>query len=64
VLRFAEDLWGLDQLAAADRRAASPAADCFDFSQKPRRFVKIAAPHPPRFFMQNRSANYLAPDYE
>ncbi|MBV9333772.1 MAG: hypothetical protein JO146_07170 [Candidatus Eremiobacteraeota bacterium] len=64
VVRFAEDLWGLDQLAAADRRAASPAADCFDFSQKPRRFVKIAAPHPPRFFMQNRSANYLAPDYE
>ncbi len=36
VLRFAEDLWGLGQLAAADRRATSPAADCFDFAQQPR----------------------------
>ena len=33
VLRFAEDLWGLGQLAAADKRANSPAEDCFDFSQ-------------------------------
>ncbi len=64
VLRFAEDLFGLGQLSAADRRAASPAADCFDFSQKPRKFVKIAAPYPPRFFMGSRSANYFAPDYE
>jgi phospholipase C len=64
VLRFAEDLFGLGQLAAADRRAASPAADCFDFSQRPRRFVKIAAPYPPRFFMHRRAADYFAPDYE
>ena len=64
VLRFAEDLWGLSQLAAADRRAASPAADCFDFWQKPRAFVKIEAPLPPRFFMHDRSENYFAPDYE
>ena len=35
VLRFAEDLYGLGQLAAADDRANSPAGDCFDFSQKP-----------------------------
>ncbi len=45
VLRFAEDLWGLSQLAAADARANSPAKDCFDFSQKPQPFVKIEAPH-------------------
>jgi len=64
VLRFAEDLFGLGQLAAADRRAASPAADCFDFLQAPRPFVKIAAPYPARFFMHDRSANYFAPDYE
>ncbi len=51
VLRFAEDLFGLGQLAAADKRATSPAEDCFDFAQKPRPFVKIKAPQPPRFFM-------------
>jgi len=66
VLRFAEDLFGLNQLAAADKRANSPAADCFDFSQQPRRFIKIKAPLPPKFFMdQYRDpANYFAPDYE
>ncbi|HYL27859.1 MAG TPA: alkaline phosphatase family protein [Candidatus Nitrosotalea sp.] len=63
VLRFAEDLFGLGQLAAADRRAASPAADCFDFSMSPRPFVKIAAPYPPKFFM-HQYGQYEAPDYE
>ncbi len=63
VLRFAEDLFGLSQLAAADKRATSPAADCFDFSQKPRPFVKISAPLPPKFFM-HQHAEYEAPDYE
>ena len=43
VLRFAEDLFGSSQLAAADKRANSPANDCFDFSQKPRKFVRIKA---------------------
>lgn len=65
VLRFAEDLWGLDQMAAADKRANSPATDCFDFSQSPRAFVRIKAPEPPSFFMhQNDAQNYFAPDYE
>jgi phospholipase C len=65
VLRFAEDLYGLGQLAAADRRANSPAADCFDFSQKPRPFKQIEAPLPPKFFMHDGDpANYFAPDYE
>jgi len=63
VLRFAEDLYGLGQLAAADHRANSPAGDCFDFSQSPRPFVKIKAPLPPRFFMRQYS-EYQAPDYE
>ncbi len=44
VLRFAEDLFGLGRLSAADTRATSPAADCFDFKQKPRAFVPIKAP--------------------
>ncbi|HVN69050.1 MAG TPA: alkaline phosphatase family protein [Candidatus Binatia bacterium] len=65
VLRFAEDLFGLSQLSAADARATSPAADCFDFSKKPRPFVKIAAPYPPKFFIGHRFDNsYFAPDYE
>ena len=51
VLRFAEDLWGLAQLAAADRRANSPALDCFDFAQKPRTFVRIPAPKGRGFFL-------------
>ncbi len=65
VLRFAEDLYGLPQLAAADKRAASPARDGFDFSQSPRPFTFIKAPYPAKFFLHHRFANdYFAPDYE
>jgi phospholipase C len=64
VLRFAEDLWGLDRLADADRRANSPGGDCFDFSQRPRRFVEINAPLPPKFFIGSLPDDYFAPDYE
>ena len=65
VLRFAEDLYGLKQLAAADARANSPAKDCFDFTQSPRPFVKIKAPYPAGFFIHHRFANSdVAPDYE
>ena len=63
VLRFAEDLFGLGQLAAADARAASPALDCFDFSQKPRDFVPIKAPRDARFFLHQPN-DYRIPDYE
>jgi phospholipase C len=51
VLRFAEDLWGLPQLAAADKRANSPGIDCFDFTQQPRKFVRIPAPKGREFFL-------------
>ncbi|MBV8530078.1 MAG: hypothetical protein JO104_02075 [Candidatus Eremiobacteraeota bacterium] len=64
VLRFAEDLYGLGQLAAADKRANSPAGDCFDFSHPPHRFAPIKAPYPPRFFMHRFASDYFAPDYE
>jgi phospholipase C len=63
VLRFAEDLYGLGRLAAADKRANSPAADCFDFSQKPKAFVHVKAPIPPKFFMHQYYESQ-APDYE
>jgi phospholipase C len=64
VLRFAEDLFGLGHLAKADKRANSPAADCFDFSQQPAKWVKIQAPYPPKFFMRQFPDDYFAPDYE
>ncbi len=64
VLRFAEDLFGLRQLAAADERAASPAKDCFDFTRPPRKFVPIGAPLPPEFFLDAPPSEYRAPDYE
>ena len=51
VLRFAEDLFELPQLSDADARATSPAGDCFDFLQKPRKFVPIEAPQRPQFFL-------------
>ncbi len=63
MLRFAEDLWGLDRLAAADKRATSPAADCFDFTQKPRAFIPVEAPKGESFFLQQVN-DYRAPDYE
>ena len=61
VLRFAEDLFGLRQLAAADARATSPAADCLDFNQKPRKFVPIKAPKAPAFFL-TQPADERIPD--
>ena len=61
VLRFAEDLFGLGQLAAADKRANSPALDCFDFSQRPHRFVKIAAKYPPNSSCTNSATTTLRP---
>jgi phospholipase C len=64
VLRFAEDLYGLGHLAAADARANSPADDCFDFSQTPRAFVPIAAPHDAKFFMKPLPNDDMLPDYE
>jgi phospholipase C len=44
MLRFAEDEFGLPAMSAADARANSPAADAFDFTQKPRPFQSFAAP--------------------
>ncbi|MGB6646153.1 MAG: alkaline phosphatase family protein, partial [Candidatus Cybelea sp.] len=51
VLRFAEDLFGLRRLSAADARATSPASDCLDLTQRPRKFVPIKAPDGAAFFL-------------
>jgi phospholipase C len=61
VLRFAEDLFGLPQLSDSDARAESPARDCFDFSQKPRKFVPIKSPQGPEFFL-NQPLDPRIPD--
>ncbi|MGA8533400.1 MAG: alkaline phosphatase family protein [Candidatus Tumulicola sp.] len=63
ILRFAEDVFGLGQLAASDTRANSPAIDCFDFTKPPRKFVPIKAPKGPEFFMTQKDDG-RAPDYE
>ncbi|MGA8532605.1 MAG: alkaline phosphatase family protein [Candidatus Tumulicola sp.] len=63
ILTFAEDLFGLGRLAAADARANSPALDCFDFNLPPRAFVPIKAPKGRGFFVQQKEDG-RAPDYE
>ena len=44
VLRFMEDNFGLEPLAASDARSADPASDIFNFNQSPRTFVPFAVP--------------------
>ncbi|HEY1882677.1 MAG TPA: alkaline phosphatase family protein [Candidatus Cybelea sp.] len=63
VLRFTEDVFALQQLAASDTRASSPAGDCFDFTQMPRKFVPIQAPHGESFFL-HQAADPRIPDEE
>jgi phospholipase C len=63
ILRFAEDVFGLGRLAASASRANSPALDCFDFTQKPRRFVPIKAPKSKVFFL-HQIDDGRPPDYE
>ena len=41
ILKFTEDQFRLGRLAASDTRATSPARDCFDFKQPPRKFMPI-----------------------
>jgi phospholipase C len=43
LLKFVEDQFGLPRIAAADKRANSPEDDCFDFTQKPRKFIPFKA---------------------
>ena len=48
--RFIEDTFGLSPLAAADARAADPAADTLDYGRKPRRFKKIGGSKPAAYW--------------
>jgi phospholipase C len=51
ILKFAEQQFGLPSMAASDERANSTRNDSFDFSQPPRKFVKIAAPYDRYYFL-------------
>ncbi|HEX4012539.1 MAG TPA: alkaline phosphatase family protein [Candidatus Cybelea sp.] len=51
IVRFVEDRFGLAALSASDKRALSPAGDCFDFTQKPRQFKAIPAKENEDYFM-------------
>jgi phospholipase C len=65
LLRFAEDQFGLPQLAASDTRANSPAPDCLDFTQKPRAFVPFTTSlHAADFIRMEPSEAGQTPDAE
>ncbi|MBV8530847.1 MAG: hypothetical protein JO104_05980 [Candidatus Eremiobacteraeota bacterium] len=51
ILRFIEDQFGLGRLAASDKRANSPAQDCFDFGKPPRKFKIIPTVLGKEYFM-------------
>ena len=61
LLRFAEDTFGLGQLAASDARANSPAADCLDFSQPPRAFVPFKTRLQPADFIRSEPSEARVP---
>ncbi len=63
ILKFVEDTFGLGRLAASDRRAKSPSADCFNFNAPARKFVKIDAPYDRDFFL-HQPPDYHIPDAE
>jgi phospholipase C len=51
ILKFVEDTFGLGSLGTTDVRSDN-LADCFNFSQKPRKFTPIKAPLPPSYFLR------------
>jgi phospholipase C len=61
ILKFVEDQFGLARMAASDRRANSPAKDCFDFSQAPRPFQMIPSKYSKEYFL-DQPPDYRVPD--
>jgi phospholipase C len=61
ILKFIEERFGLSALAASDKRATSPAADCFNFSQSPRKFVPIQSKYNMSHFL-HEAPDYRPPD--
>jgi phospholipase C len=52
IVRFVEDRFGLPHMAASDKRALSPADDCFDFTQSPRPFKAIQSSENEEYFLR------------
>jgi phospholipase C len=53
IVKFVEDTWNLGSLGTTDARAAS-IVDCFDFTQKPRKFTAIPSKYSRTFFEHQR----------
>jgi phospholipase C len=51
ILKFTEETFNLGSLGTTDVRA-DDLSDCFDFSQPPRKFVRIPAPHDADYFLR------------
>ncbi|MGA8098798.1 MAG: alkaline phosphatase family protein, partial [Candidatus Cybelea sp.] len=62
VLKFIENVFALGSLGTTDARATS-IIDCVDFSQKPRRFIKIPADYSTEYFL-SKPPSYLPVDTE
>jgi phospholipase C len=62
ILKFIEKLYALGSLGTTDARATS-IDDCFDFSQKPRRFIRIPADYSRDYFL-SKPPSYLPVDTE
>ncbi len=54
LVRFVEDRFDLKTMAASDKRALSPAGDCFDFTQSPRKFKVITSGKSEDYFIHRR----------
>ncbi|HEX3457222.1 MAG TPA: alkaline phosphatase family protein [Candidatus Baltobacteraceae bacterium] len=62
ILKFVENNWNLGRLGTSDVRATSM-VDCFDFNQRPRRFVPITSQYSHAYFMR-RPPSYQPVDTE
>jgi len=51
ILKFIEDRFDLAPMTGSDQHANSPEADCFDFSQSPRKFAPIPAQYNEDYFL-------------
>jgi len=51
ILKYIENNWNLGRLGTTDERATS-IIDCFDYSQKPRRFVAIPSKYSKEYFLR------------
>jgi phospholipase C len=61
VLKFTEETFDLGSLGTTDVRS-DDLSDCFDFSQAPRKFVTIPAPHDAAYFLRQPPSDQAVDD--